>query len=77
MSKEISLNFEEILAIFDETSYGVFSARMFSKDSYISQINTLGGLLLFLNENSLKGKLNNVIKTMFRRKLLVFPQNSN
>jgi hypothetical protein len=64
MSKEISLNFEEILAIFDETSYGVFSERMFSKDSYISQINTLGGLLLFLNENNLKVKLNNVIKTI-------------
>ncbi len=64
MSDEISLNFEEILTIFDETSYGVFSERMFSKDSYISQINTLGGLLLFLNENNLKGKLNNVIKTI-------------
>ncbi len=64
MSKEISLNFEEILAIFDETSYGVFSERMHSKDSYISQINTLGGLLLFLNENNLKGKLKNVIKTI-------------
>ncbi|BAS67185.1 hypothetical protein [Bathymodiolus septemdierum thioautotrophic gill symbiont] len=64
MSNEISLNFEEILTIFDETSYGVFSERMFSKDSYISQINTLGGLLLFLNENNLKGKLNNVIKTI-------------
>ncbi|CAC9569875.1 hypothetical protein [uncultured Gammaproteobacteria bacterium] len=64
MSKEISLNFEEILAIFDETSYGVFSERMHSKDSYISQINTLGGLLLFLKENNLKGKLKNVIKTI-------------
>jgi len=64
MSSEISLNFEEILAIFDETSYGVFSERMHSKDSYISQVNTLGGLLLFLKENNLKGKLKKVIKTI-------------
>jgi len=64
MSNEINLSFDEILTIFDETSYSVFSERMHSKDSYISQINTLGGLLLFLNENNLKGKLKNVIKTI-------------
>ena len=64
MSNEISLSFEEILTIFNETSYDVFAENMHSKNSYISQTNTLGGLLLFLNENNLKAKLNNVIKTI-------------
>lgn len=61
MSKEISLSFEEILKIFDETSYTDFSAKMHSGKSYISQTNTLGGLLLFLKEDNLKGKLEKVI----------------
>lgn len=61
MSNEISLSFEEILKIFDETSYTDFSARMHSGKSYISQTNTLGGLLLFLKEGNLKGKLRKVI----------------
>lgn len=57
MSTEISLSSKEILKIFDETSYTDFSAKMHSGKSYISQTNTLGGLLLFLKEDSLKGKL--------------------
>ena len=56
MSNEISLSFEEILKIFDETSYAVFAAKMHSGKSYISQTNTLGGLLLFLKGNNLKIK---------------------
>lgn len=61
MSQEINLNPDEILKIFDETSYGVFSERMHSEKSYISQKNTLGGLLLFLKEDNLRGKLKKVI----------------
>ncbi len=61
MSKKIGLSFEEILNIFDKTSYSDFSAQMHSGKSYISQTNTLGGLLLFLKEDNLKGKLKNVI----------------
>ena len=66
MSQHISLSFKEILRIFDETSYSNFSSKMHSGKSYISQINTFGGLLLFLNENNLqinkgKGKLTKVI----------------
>lgn len=64
MSNEVSLSFDEILKIFDETSYAVFSAKMHSGKSYISQTNTLGGLLLFLKENNLKGKLEKVIDTI-------------
>jgi hypothetical protein len=51
VSNEISLSFEEILKTLDEKGYSEFSARMHSKRSYISQINTLSGLLLFLKEN--------------------------
>lgn len=61
MSNEIDLSFKAILTIFDETSYTDFSAKMHSGKSYISQTNTLGGLLLFLKEDNLKGKLNKVI----------------
>ncbi len=57
MSNEINLSFEDILKIFDETSYTIFSEKMHSKQSYIAQVNTLGGLLLFLKKNNLKGKL--------------------
>lgn len=64
MSSEISLSFEDILKIFDETSYADFSAKMHSGKSYISQTNTLGGLLLLLKENNLKGKLKKVIDTI-------------
>lgn len=61
MSPKISLNFEEILEIFNETNYDTFAEKMHSGKSYISQINTLGGLLLFLKENPLKVKLTKVI----------------
>ncbi len=57
MSKEIRLSFEEILKIFDETSYDSFAGRMHSQKSYISQTNTLGGLLLFLSKNPLTGEV--------------------
>lgn len=61
MSQHIGLNFEQILTILDETSYADFSAKMHSGKSYIGSINILGGLLLFLAQNSLKGKLVKVI----------------
>lgn len=64
MSNEINLSFEAILAILNETNYDTFAENMHSKNSYISQTNTLGGLLLFLDGNNLKGKLNNLIKTI-------------
>ena len=51
MSNKINLSVEEILKIFDEKGYAKFSAKMHSGKSYISQTNTLGGLLLFLNKN--------------------------
>ena len=51
MSNEISLSFEEILNTLDEKGYAEFSAKMHTQRSYISQNNTLGGLLLFLNKN--------------------------
>lgn len=64
MSGKVDLTFDEVLRIFDETSYTVFSEKMHSKKSYISQVNVLGGLLLFLNKNNLKGKLKAVIDTI-------------
>jgi hypothetical protein len=51
MSSKINLNFEEILQTLDEKGYAGFSAKMHTQRSYISQTNTLGGLLLFLNAN--------------------------
>lgn len=51
MSNEISLSFEEILNTLDEKGYAEFSAKMHTQRSYISQTNTFGGLLLFLNKN--------------------------
>lgn len=64
MSSEVNLSFKDILKIFDETSYTIFSEKMHSKQSYIAQVNTLGGLLLFLKKNNLKGKLKKVIDTI-------------
>jgi hypothetical protein len=64
MSNEISVSFDNILKIFDETSYTDFAAKMHTGKSYISQTTTLGGLLLFLQENNLKGKLKKVIDTI-------------
>ncbi len=51
MSNEISLSFDEILKTLDEKGYAEFSGKMHTGKSYISQTNTLGGFLLFLNEN--------------------------
>ncbi len=53
MSNEINLSFEEILDTLDEKGYTEFYEAMSSERgrSYISQTNTLGGLLLFLDEN--------------------------
>lgn len=51
MSNEISLSFEEILNTLDEKGYAKVSEKMHSQKSYISQTNTFGGLLLFLNKN--------------------------
>lgn len=50
MSQERSLGLDsqEILTIFDATSYGDFSAKMHTGRSYISSPNIFGGLLLFL-----------------------------
>lgn len=61
VSAETSLSFKDILKIFDETNYTVFYEKMWSHKSYISQTNTLGGLMLFLKEDSLKEKLKTVI----------------
>ena len=60
MSGKINIKCEDILAIFKEKSYAIFSAKMHSGKSYISQTNTLGGLLLFLNSN-LEKKVGKVI----------------
>lgn len=53
MSNEIGLSFEEILKTLDEKGYTEFYQAMHTGGgkSYISQKNTLGGLLLFLNKN--------------------------
>ncbi|MEO1945628.1 MAG: hypothetical protein ABGY11_15110 [Candidatus Thioglobus sp.] len=51
MSNEISLSFEEILNTLDEKGYVKVSEKMHSQKSYVSQTNTFGGLLLFLNKN--------------------------
>jgi hypothetical protein len=66
VSNEISLSFEEILKTLDEKGYSEFSARMHSKRSYISQINTLSGLLLFLKENpeTLVKNIKKIINTL-------------
>ncbi len=66
MSNEISLSFEEVLETLDEKGYAEFSARMHSGQSYISQINTLGGLLLFLNKNpeTLVKNIKKIINTL-------------
>ena len=56
MSNEIDLDYKEILKIFDETSYADFAGKMHSGKSYISQTNTLGGLLLFLNSSQTQRK---------------------
>lgn len=62
MSNEIDLDYKEILKIFDETSYADFAGKMHSGKSYISQTNTLGGLLLFLNSSpNSKKKLGKII----------------
>lgn len=61
MSGEIGLSPKEILKIFDETSYSEFYQAMFAERSYISQTNTLGGLLLFLKDDPLKEDLKKVI----------------
>ena len=50
--EEINLKFEEILSILDEEYYGIFSEKMHSKKSYISQTNVFGGLLLYLYKNT-------------------------
>jgi hypothetical protein len=53
MSNKIPLNFDEILGTLDEKGYTEFYQAMHTGGgkSYISQTNTLGGLLLFLNKN--------------------------
>ncbi len=65
MFDKIGLSFEEILKILDEKGYAEFSSKMHSQQSYISQKNTLGGLLLFLKENPLSAKnMGKVIDTI-------------
>ncbi len=66
MSNEIDLNFDEILNTLDEKGYTEFSEAMWSGNSYISQTNTLGGLLLFLNKNpeTLVKNIKKIIKTI-------------
>ncbi len=51
ISSKIDLSFQDILNTLDEKGYTEFAAKMHSHKSYISQTNTLGGLLLFLNTN--------------------------
>jgi hypothetical protein len=57
MSNEINLSFDKILKIFDEASHEIFATKMHKQQSYITQKNTLGGLLLFLNKNPLPEKI--------------------
>lgn len=66
MSNKISLSVEEILETLDEKGYAEFSGRMHSNQSYISQKNTLGGLLLFLNKNpkTLTQNITKIIKML-------------
>ena len=51
LSSEINLSFKEILGVLDDKGYANFSEKMHSGKSYISQTNTFGGLLLFMNKN--------------------------
>lgn len=51
MSNEINLSFKEILSTLDDKGYAKFSEKMHTGKSYISQTNTFGGLLLFMNKN--------------------------
>ncbi len=46
---------DEILSLLDDINYGVFSEKMHTAKSYISQTNTLAGLLLFLKEKGNNG----------------------
>jgi len=68
VSYETNLEFDEVLKIFDEVSYGDFSEAMHSKEgrSYISQIKTLSGLILFLKKKPLKekGALKDIIRQL-------------
>ncbi len=58
MSKHIKLKVDDILEVYNETSYGDIAAKMHSSkgQSYIGEKNILGGLLLFLRQETLKGK---------------------
>ncbi len=65
ISFQLNLSSDEVLTIFDNTSYGVFAAKMHSGRSYISQENVLSGLILLLKETNLKDKkLKSVIDGM-------------
>ncbi len=58
MSKHIELDVNDILEVYDETSYRDIAAKMHSSkgQSYMGEKNILGGLLLFLREENLTGK---------------------
>ncbi len=67
MSQHINLDFNEILKILDENYYGGFSEKMCSGKSYISSINTLGGLLLYLKLVDKKKITSNDLKKIIDR----------
>ena len=56
MSKNIDLEFPRILEIMDATSYQILVEKMHSGRSYMSFPGILGGLLLFLDSEPIKGK---------------------
>ena len=51
MGKLIALEAAQIRSVLNTRNYGIFAEKMHSQKSYISQRNTLGGLVLFLHEN--------------------------
>ncbi len=55
-NEDLGLSFEDVLNTLDEKGYTTFSEKMHTGNSYISQTNIFGGLLLFLYNNPLAGK---------------------
>jgi len=69
MHQHIILDFDQILEVLDHINYGEFSAAMHTSrgQSYIGSENTLGGLLLFLEQEKKaqrKTHIRNIIKNI-------------